>query len=148
MYRSSLFFLLLVAYVSAAVSYQKANATARPSTRPASSNRVTSARSDFHHGYEHHYPHHYGGGHLGGLGHYKELDHYLLPMIIMLGIGVLLMPLISVFMSTMVGNVPVTTLVSGRRKRETVVKPVSSDTIMDLWKKVGKAIEVFTKDDK
>lgn len=159
MYTSTLFFILLVTYVSASKdqfnkdqfskdqfiqSYHKIN-----STRPAPSNRVTakSSRSDYHHYNEHHYPHHFGG-HLGYGGHYKDLDHYLLPMLIVLGLGVLCMPLISVLMSTMIGNVPVTTLVSGRRKRQAVAKPVPEETIMELWKKVGRAIEVFTKDDK
>ncbi|KFM79813.1 hypothetical protein X975_15123, partial [Stegodyphus mimosarum] len=94
---------------------QRANVT----TKTSPSNKVTakSARSDYpHHGYEHHYPHHYG--HLGGFGHYKDLDHYLLPVLMVLGLGALLMPLLSVLMTTMVGNVPVTTLVSGRKKRE------------------------------
>ena len=145
MHTSTLFFILLFTYASASTSYP--NYHKINSTRPAPSNRVTakSARSDFHHYNEHHYPHHYGGGHLG-YGHYKDFDHYLLPMLIVLGLGVLCMPLISVLMSTMVGNVPVTTLVSGRKKREAVAKPVSEDTIMELWRKVEKAIEVFTKD--
>lgn len=153
MYTSTIFFILFFTYASASKdqfnkdqfvqSFHKIN-----STRAAPSNRVTakSSRSDYHHYGEHHYPHHFGG-HLG-YGHYKDFDHYLLPMLIVLGLGVLCMPLISVLMSTVIGNVPVTTLVSGRRKRQAVAKPVPEETIKELWKKFGRAIEAFTKDDK
>lgn len=148
---SVLFLVLLSVLVSTCSSQQHTTAFQKiNSTRPSPSSPVTAkaARSDYpHHGaYDHHYPHHYGG-HLGYGGHgHKDFEHYLLPMLLILGLGVLCMPLLSVFMGTLVGNVPVTTLVSGRRKRQ-APGLIEEKTLMDLWKKVGKAIEVFTKKD-
>ncbi|KAF8786243.1 hypothetical protein HNY73_007986 [Argiope bruennichi] len=114
-----IFFCLILAVVASLAAAQKANSTAKT----AASEKVTakSARSEYHHGHhglEHHFPHYHGGHHIGGFGHYKEFDHYLIPLLVVLGLGVLVMPLLSVFMTTLVGNVPVTTLVSGRKKRE------------------------------
>nr|XP_042900767.1 uncharacterized protein LOC122269850 [Parasteatoda tepidariorum] len=115
--------------------------------RSSASDKVTAkaARSEFpHHGYEHHYPHHFG--HVGGFGHYKEFEHLLLPLLIVLGLGVLFMPILGMLMTTLVGNVPVTTLVSGRKRRDLGVTKEMEQTIMDLWGKVEKAVAAFQKD--
>ncbi|GFT70657.1 uncharacterized protein NPIL_513831 [Nephila pilipes] len=144
-------FIILVVAASVAVSmaFQKTNAT----VRPAASDKVTakSARSEYHHGHhglEHHFPYYHGGHHLGGFGHHKEFDHYLIPLLVVIGLGVLVMPLLGVFMTTLVGNVPVTTLVSGRRKREIPGQVNIEEKITELFKRFGRAFEAFTEENK
>lgn len=149
---ATLSLIVLTSLLATSLAQQKPNNTVRPSA----SDKVTakSSRSEFHHGghgggFEHHIPHHFGGGgHLGGYGHYKEFDHYLMPLLVVLGLGVLVMPLLSVLMTTMVGNVPVTTLVSGRKKRDLAFGKVTEDKVMDLFKRFGKAYEAFNGQDK
>ncbi|GIY79316.1 uncharacterized protein CEXT_614811 [Caerostris extrusa] len=99
-------------------------------------------------GFEHHFPHFHGGHHLGGYGHHKEFDHYLIPLLVVLGLGVLVMPLLSVFMTTLVGNVPVTTLVSGRKKREVPGVEDVEEKITEIFKRFGRAFEAFNQDSK
>ncbi|GBM20556.1 hypothetical protein AVEN_261684-1 [Araneus ventricosus] len=149
MNKQSFFCLVLVALVAVTSAVQKTNTTARP----AASEKVTakSARSEFHHGhhgFEHHFPHYHGGHHIGGFGHHKEFDHYLIPLLVVLGLGVLVMPLLSVFMTTLVGNVPVTTLVSGRKKREVAGTFNAEEKITELFKRFGRALEAFNAEDK
>ncbi|GIY67371.1 uncharacterized protein CDAR_255111 [Caerostris darwini] len=145
-----LFILFLATSVALSSALQKANSTAQP----AASDKVTakSARSEYHHGhhggFEHHFPHFHGGHHLGGYGHHKEFDHYLIPLLVVLGLGVLVMPLLSVFMTTLVGNVPVTTLVSGRKKREVPGVEDVEEKITEIFKRFGRAFEAFNQDSK
>lgn len=144
--------IVLASLLATSLAQQRPNNTVRPSA----SDKVTakSARSEYHHphhggGFEHHIPHHFGGGgHLGGYGHYKEFDHYLMPLLVVLGLGVLVMPMLSVLMTSLVGNVPVTTLVSGRKKRDLAFGKVTEDKVMDLFKRFGKAYEAFNGQNK
>lgn len=120
----------------------RSNATSSAkSPIPSASSTAKSARGEYHH-YDSYYPPHFYG-HGGGGGHYKDLDHYLVPILVLLGLGVLLMPMISVLMTGLVGNVPVTTLVSGRKRRDAGFP--TTDKIIDLIGKVEKAFELFSK---
>ncbi|KAG8178119.1 hypothetical protein JTE90_017466 [Oedothorax gibbosus] len=146
-------FLLAAILSTTLAQQQRPNSTSR-ATAATNDAKVTakSARSEFHHqhhgggNFEHHFPHHFGGGHHLG-GHHKEFDHYLMPLLVILGLGVLVMPLLSVLMTTMVGNVPVTTLVSGRKKRE-IFGEAAEDKVADLFKRFGKAYEAFNERNK
>ncbi|GFY72955.1 uncharacterized protein TNIN_96601 [Trichonephila inaurata madagascariensis] len=145
----SFFILIVASSMAVTMAFQKTNST----VRPAASDKITakSARSEYHHGhhgFEHHLPHYHGGHHIGGYGHYKEFDHYLIPLLVVLGLGVLIMPLLSVFMTTLVGNVPVTTLVSGRRKREIPGQVNIEEKITEMFKRFGRAFEAFNEENK
>lgn len=127
-----LIFAALISEASAATN----STSSRISPSASATSAVKTPRSEYHH-YDHGYvPHnHYG--------HFKDLDHYLMPMVVLLGAGVLLLPLLTMLMTGLTGNVPVTTLVSGRKKRSAFEIP--NHNPLDLITKIEKAIELFNK---
>lgn len=86
----------------------------------------------------------------GELGYRSEF-YWLIPLIMVIGIGALLLPLLSVFTTALVSSGAIT-LTAGRKKREaerifaSMQPNALSDTMMSLLTQVEKAFEKFGQD--
>lgn len=74
---------------------------------------------------------------------YRSDFYWLIPLVIIIGIGALLLPLCSLFMTTMVSNGAIN--LTGRRKRS-VEQETTSDRILKLVTKVEEALIRISKD--
>lgn len=92
------------------------------------------------------YPGHamYGMGYGGGYDRGLFDPSFLVPILLMLGLGALLIPLFGTLM-TGVFTSPVNTLVTGRRRRSIFgdINPEVSEFLSDAWRKVEKAFEKY-----
>lgn len=74
---------------------------------------------------------------------YRSDFYWLIPLVIIIGIGALLLPLCSLFMTTMVSNGAIN--LTGRRKRS-IEQETTSDRILKLVTKVEEALIRISKD--
>lgn len=84
----------------------------------------------------------YGAG-AGGEVAYRSDFYWLIPLVIIIGIGALLLPMLSLFMTIMVSQGAIT--LTGRRKRSFMNEEsgISAESIMGLISKVESAIKKF-----
>lgn len=100
---------------------------------------LTHLEPDPHHMYHKNIGYDYGGGEVA----YRSDFYWLIPLVIIIGIGALLLPLLSMFMTIMVSQGAIS--LTGRRKRSFMddVPALSSESILKLITEVESAISKF-----
>lgn len=73
---------------------------------------------------------------------YRSDFYWLIPLVIIIGMGVLILPLCSLFMTAMVSNGAIN-FTGKRRKRSTQLHPLLSDQLLDTLIKVNSAIDAL-----